>query len=49
MDRTEINRTLSKAMAYKQCGQETQARAWGIKLITLLEMADIIDPAWMED
>jgi hypothetical protein len=45
MDRTEINRALAKAMAYKQCGKETEARQWAVKLLEQLELADIIDPS----
>jgi hypothetical protein len=47
MNRTEINRALAKAMAYKQCGKENDAREWAIELLKQLEVADIIDPTWM--
>lgn len=42
MDRSAINRALAKAMAYKQCGKEADARAWARRLIEELEMADIL-------
>ena len=43
MDRVEINRALSKAIAYKNCGKDEQAAAWAAKLVQLLECADILD------
>jgi hypothetical protein len=42
MDRSEINRALAKAIAYKQCGKDDEAREWARTLITLLELADIL-------
>lgn len=42
LDRSEINRALSKAIAYKQCGQEEKAREWGKELIKQLELAEIL-------
>ena len=42
MDRTEINRALAKAIAYKQCGKHTDAEQWAIKLIQLLECSGIL-------
>lgn len=42
MDRTEINRALAKAIAYKQCGKHDEAREWARKLVTLLECAEIL-------
>ena len=42
MDRAEINRALAKAIAYKNCGKETEAREWARKLIELLELAEIL-------
>ena len=42
MDRVEINRALTKAMAYKQCGKQQEAEAWARKLIEHLECADIL-------
>ena len=43
MDRSEINRALAKAMAYKQCGKHAKASQWAAKLVRLLECAEIID------
>jgi hypothetical protein len=44
MDRSEINRALAKAIAYKQCGKAAEARDWARKLINLLECAEILAP-----
>lgn len=42
LDRSEINRALAKAIAYKQCGKEEEAREWAAQLVHLLEVADIL-------
>ena len=42
IDRSEVNRALAKAIAYKQCGKDQLAEAWACKLIDLLECASII-------
>ncbi len=42
MDRSEINRALAKAMAYKQCGKQAEAEKWAAELDRLLECADIL-------
>lgn len=42
MDRSEINRALAKAIAYKQCGKQAEAEMWARKLIELLELNDIL-------
>jgi hypothetical protein len=44
LDRSEINRALAKAIAYKQCGKEQDAQAWARKLVELLECASILAP-----
>jgi Flp pilus assembly protein TadD len=44
VDRTEINRALAKAIAYKQCGKDDDARQWARKLVDLLECAEILAP-----
>jgi hypothetical protein len=44
MDRSAINRALAKALAFKQCGKEEEARAWAVRLIRELECADILRP-----
>jgi hypothetical protein len=42
MDRSEINRALAKAMAYKNCGKDDLAAEWARKLVELLECAEIL-------
>ncbi len=42
MDRSAINRALAKAIAYKQCGKQAEAKQWARELIRLLECADIL-------
>jgi hypothetical protein len=42
MDRSQINRALAKAIAYKQCGKDAEAQRWAVRLIELLEVADIL-------
>lgn len=44
LDRSEINRALAKAIAYKQCGKDDEAEEWGRKLIELLELEEILMP-----
>jgi hypothetical protein len=43
MHRSEINRALAKAIAYKQCGNDRKATAWAAELVRLLGQAQIID------
>ena len=45
IDRSEVNRCLAKAIAYKQCGKDQQAQAWAIQLVKALQCADILLPA----
>jgi hypothetical protein len=42
MDRTEINRALAKAIAYKQCGKQEMAEQWARELVTLLQCSGIL-------
>jgi hypothetical protein len=42
IDRAEVSRALAKAIAYKNCGKDKEAEEWARKLITLLEMANIL-------
>ncbi len=42
IDRSEVNRALAKAIAYKQCGQQRKAEAWAAQLVQLLACADIL-------
>lgn len=43
LDRSEINRALAKAIAYKQCGKDAEAEAWAYRLVGLLECEGILD------
>ncbi|UZK69590.1 hypothetical protein OKW76_00425 [Sphingomonas sp. S1-29] len=43
IDRTEVNRALAKAIAYKNCGKNAAANEWARKLVELLECADILN------
>ena len=42
IDRSEINRALAKAIAYKQCGQEHKAAMWAARLVLMLGAAGIL-------
>ncbi len=42
IDRSEIARSLAKAIAYKQCGKQAEAEAWAAQLVRQLECADIL-------
>lgn len=42
MDRSEINRALSKAIAYRQAGKYDSANQWARELVRLLECEDIL-------
>lgn len=44
IDRSEVSRALAKAIAFKQCGKDAEAKLWAAKLCALLECADILDP-----
>jgi len=44
IDRSEVNRALAKAIAYKQCGKDREAAEWAARLVRLLECADILAP-----
>lgn len=43
MDRSKISQALAKAIAYKQCGKEQEARNWARELVRLLELAEILN------
>ena len=43
IDRTEASRALAKAIAFKQCGKDSEASDWARKLVELLECADILN------
>ena len=42
IDRSEISRAVAKAIAYKNCGKDSDAAIWARKLIELLECAEIL-------
>jgi hypothetical protein len=42
IDRSEVSRALAKAIAYKNCGKDREAQEWAIKLVRLLECAEIL-------
>lgn len=42
IDRSEVAKSLAKAIAYKQCGKDEDARQWAIRLIQQLELAEIL-------
>ena len=42
IDRSKIAQAVAKAIAYKVCGKENEAREWARELIRLLEVADIL-------
>ena len=48
LDRSAINRALSKAIAYSQCGKSAEADAWAVKLIQLLECEGILKDRTLE-
>lgn len=42
LDRSEVNRALAKAIAYKACGEDAKAHDWAVRLVELLECSDIL-------
>ena len=42
IDRSEVARSLAKAIAYKQCGKDQEAAAWARKLIRQLQLSEIL-------
>ncbi|CAB4200393.1 hypothetical protein UFOVP1339_42 [uncultured Caudovirales phage] len=42
IDRTEVARSLAKAIAYKACGKDKEAAEWARTLIRQLQLADIL-------
>jgi hypothetical protein len=45
LDRSEVNRCLAKAIAYKNCGKDKEAELWARQLVKALECADILAKA----
>lgn len=46
IDRTEASRALAKAIAFKNCGKDAEARYWAAQLLGILLCADILDPSY---
>ena len=42
IDRSAVARALAKAIAYKCCGKDEDAREWARELVRLLHCADIL-------
>lgn len=42
--RSEINRALAKAIAYRDCGKHAESELWAARLLGLLNCAAIINP-----
>ncbi len=42
VDRSEVSRSLAKAIAYKQCGKDDEACVWARRLVEQLECAEIL-------
>jgi hypothetical protein len=42
IDRSAVNTALAKAIAYKNCGKDSDAAEWARKLVRLLECAEIL-------
>ncbi|TCM37737.1 hypothetical protein [Novosphingobium sp. ST904] len=42
VDRSKVAQALAKAIAYKQCGKQSEAEDWARRLVELLECADIL-------
>jgi hypothetical protein len=45
IDRSEASRAMAKAIAYKQCGKDTDAAQWARELVRILHCADILATA----
>ena len=42
INRSEASRALAKAIAYAECGKQTEADAWARKLVEILGSAGIL-------
>lgn len=49
VDRSEVSRCLAQALAYKQCGKDSDAEYWARRLIEALELANILNNAELEE
>ena len=45
IDRSEVSRSLAKAIAYQNVGKTEEAEAWGRKLVEQLKLANILKDA----
>lgn len=43
INRSEVNRALAKAIAFKAVGKDADASSWARQLVELLECADILN------
>lgn len=43
IDRSEVNRALAKALAYKACGKDAEAADWAAQVVCLLECSGILN------
>lgn len=42
IDRSEVARALAKAIAFKACGKDADARQWARELVRLLQCSEIL-------
>ncbi len=42
VDRSEVSRSLAKAIAYQNCGKIEQAEEWARRLVEQLKLAQIL-------
>jgi hypothetical protein len=42
IDRSKVSQALAKAIAYKNCGKDSDAAQWARQLVELLECANIL-------
>lgn len=42
IDRSAVAQSLAKAIAYKQCGKDADARVWARRLVEQLQCAEIL-------
>lgn len=42
IDRSAVARALAKAIAFKCCGKDQEARTWARELVRLLQCAEIL-------
>ena len=42
IDRSAAAQALAKAIAFKQCGKDSEAQEWAIKLVKLLQVSEIL-------